>query len=207
MTSNSDAPDRSYLNGPASHGTAYGPTRYRSEYAPPYAEALPPRVVPHPPSPPLRALGRQRPLSSFLPPLNDDQKDECDGAVMALIRTELQPLATKLAAENGRLFDQFDRLSAEASLRLSLAPALSALILVIAWRVSGWCLLALAVAGVLELQGYVRARSANGILAQAVVSKVIQSASIENAAQGIARPFDNKEKGEPVSPRKKGKGY
>jgi hypothetical protein len=171
-----------------------------------YREPSAHRTDPYPPSSP-PAEDRQRQSPS--PSLTEEQKGDFEKAakkaatkaVHTLIREELDSLATKLVATNERVFNQFDRFSAEASLRLSLAPALAALICVIAWRVSGWCLLALAVPAILEIQGYHRARRANDILARSVISNVIHSTSIENAGQDkasqdfardLARLFDGK---------------
>ena len=83
----------------------------------------------------------------------------------------MQALATKLQASNTELFGRYDRLQAEASLRLNIAVPLATLLELIIWRspLLFWIKLPLslvpvALAAILLRQSLLRVRSANQVL-------------------------------------------
>lgn len=65
---------------------------------------------------PVRHAGYQPPPAQYYytVPLEDGQRDQCEAAVRRVLGNELRSLPTKLAVANERLFDRYDRLSAEA---------------------------------------------------------------------------------------------
>jgi len=86
----------------------------------------------------------------------------------------MQALATKLQARSTELFSRYDRLQAEASLRLNIALPLATLLELIIWRspVLFWIKLPLslvpvALAAILLRQSLLRVRSANQVLIMA----------------------------------------
>jgi hypothetical protein len=119
--------------------------------------------------------------------LTGDQLDQCNTAVDRVLERELGPLATKLAVANERLFDQYDRLSAEASLRLNAALPLAILFGVLAARLSWFFLLAIPGAVLLGLQGLVRMRSANDLLMQSVITKTVESSEVAGIVRYVIR--------------------
>lgn len=107
-----------------------------------------------------------------------------------VLAQDLGSLPTKLMAESERLFDHFDRMSSEATLRLSLAPALACLTGVALWRQSislqslpAWAIGIFAVSALLLVQGLAKRRAANDILLQAVITETIPTASVEAALE------------------------
>jgi hypothetical protein len=119
--------------------------------------------------------------------LTGDQLDQCDTAVDRVLDRELAPLATKLAVANERLFDQYDRLSAEASLRLNAALPLALLFGVLAARLSWFFLLGIPAAVLLAWQGLVRMRSANDLLMQSVITKAVESSEVAGIVRYVIR--------------------
>jgi hypothetical protein len=119
--------------------------------------------------------------------LSGDQRDQCDTAVDRVLQRELGPLATKLAVANERLFDQYDRLSAEASLRLNAALPLALFFGVLATRVSWLFVLGIPGAVLLAGQGLVRSRSANDLLMQSVITKTVESAEVAGIVRYVIR--------------------
>lgn len=86
----------------------------------------------------------------------------------------MQALATKLQASNTELFGRYDRLQAEASLRLNIAVPLATLLELIIWRspLLFWIKLPLSLvpvvlAAILLRQSLLRVRSANQVLIMA----------------------------------------
>ena len=115
--------------------------------------------------------------------LTPGQLEQCRAAVDRVLERELGPLATKLAVANERLFDQYDRLSAEASLRLNASVPLAVLFGILTLRLSWLFLLGVPAAVLLAWQGLGRMRAANDLLVQSVVTKTVPSAEVS----GIAR--------------------
>jgi hypothetical protein len=86
----------------------------------------------------------------------------------------MQALATKLQALSTELFGRYDRLQAEASLRLNIALPLATLLELIIWRspLLFWIklplsLMPVALAGILLRQSLLRVRGANQVLIMA----------------------------------------
>lgn len=107
-----------------------------------------------------------------------------------VLSQERGSLPTKLMAESERLFEHFDRASSEATLRLSLAPALAGLAGVVLWRQSisidalpVWAIMFLLVTFLIFYQGLTKRRSANDILIQAIIAGTITTESTESALE------------------------
>jgi hypothetical protein len=133
---------------------------------------------------------------SYVPPvqrfyyevqLSPDQLEQCRQAVERVLKRELGPLATKLAVANERLFDQYDRLSAEASLRLNACLPLAVLFGVLALRLSWLFLLGIPAAVLLAWQGLLRMRSANDLLMQSVITKTVESSEVAGIVRYVIR--------------------
>ncbi|GLW89379.1 hypothetical protein Aglo03_01950 [Actinokineospora globicatena] len=102
--------------------------------------------------------------------------------VAAGIMREERQLATRLQAANVELFNRYDRLLAEASFRINVAPALLALILLVVWNahipvpIKVTVTVATTLAAFLFFrQGVRRAIQSRDIIAQAVVAEVVKS--------------------------------
>ncbi|MDQ1644346.1 MAG: hypothetical protein QOJ50_530 [Cryptosporangiaceae bacterium] len=119
--------------------------------------------------------------------LTGDQLNQCETAVDRVLQRELAALATKLAVANERLFDQYDRLSAEASLRLNAALPLALLFGVLAARLSWFFLFGIPAAVLLAWQGLVRMRSANDLLMQSVITKTVESSEVAGIVRYVIR--------------------
>jgi len=117
--------------------------------------------------------------------LSEQAINSCRLAADRLATEELRSLATRLVVTNERLFDQYDRLSAEASLRLNIGPPVIALSLVLGIRFNLAFFLGLLAGMMILRQGGVRARDANDVLVQSVITGLITSTVISNVTQYV----------------------
>jgi hypothetical protein len=117
--------------------------------------------------------------------LSEQAINSCRLAADRLATEELRSLATRLVVTNERLFDQYDRLSAEASLRLNIGPPVIALSLVLGIRFNLAFFLGLLAGMMILRQGGVRARDANDVLVQSVITGLITSTEISNVTQYV----------------------
>jgi hypothetical protein len=117
--------------------------------------------------------------------LGDDEMLQCKKAAEQIIANEFPALPTKLLMASERLYDQYDRLTSEAALRLNLAPPLAVFVVVAAAK-TAWPLVAcLVVPVLLVLQARLRARAANDLLVQSIIAGVVRSAEVSEATRWI----------------------
>jgi hypothetical protein len=97
--------------------------------------------------------------------------------VLREFQSEIPQIATRLQVTNAELFGNYDRLLAEASLRLNLSAPVVLLVSVLAWRadLAIWqqvllAALALGVGYFIARQGFLRIISARDVVVQALVS-------------------------------------
>jgi hypothetical protein len=89
-----------------------------------------------------------------------------------LVGGNARQFATQLMVANERLYGNYDRLCAEAELRINAAPPIAALGVVLTpldWRFLGL----VAVGALLAYQGYIRSRSGREVLIHAIMAGVI----------------------------------
>ena len=135
----------------------------------------------------LAGLRGPRRRAYFATELNSTEEEQCRMAVERILTGELNSLGTKLAVANERVFDQYDRLSAEASFRINVSIPISAIFVVLAWRFSPWVLLGLVLAALLMRQGFTRTRSANDLLVQSLITQAIQSTEVAQVSSYVAQ--------------------
>jgi len=109
-------------------------------------------------------------------------------AVDSLLSRELKSLPTRLLVASERLFDQYDRVSAEVATRTSIAPPLLLLFALLALRLSPWYWIGVVLPAVLVTQAVGRLRAANDLLVEAVTTEVIESVEVAGAIAYIADP-------------------
>jgi hypothetical protein len=99
-----------------------------------------------------------------------------EGGIYLQLRGELQELVTKLGLlEKDRLWEEYDRKSAEAEFRVPVAVPLAAVIAVAAVIDSGWIAVGLVFPAVFLVQGLRRGQEARSEVFLAVVQDVIHS--------------------------------
>lgn len=126
-----------------------------------------------------------RPLPEYLPSLSAAQRRECASAVQNMLENEMRSLATKLTVANESIFNEFDRLSAEATLRFSISLPMGLMVAAATWRFSFWAVIALLLPVLLIAQAIQRRRDANELLVQAVMSGIIGSTEIDRMTKKV----------------------
>jgi hypothetical protein len=111
---------------------------------------------------------------------------------------ELDQLAIRLQAKNADLYSTYDRATAEADLRVNVGFSLSCFMAVIAGKSSPSFLLLIPCACLLIVRGQQKAREANDVLIQAVVSGELQSTVLTSSLPQFARSLESPEEVRPT---------
>jgi hypothetical protein len=99
---------------------------------------------------------------------------------------DMQSAGVRLHIANGDLWDQYDRLNAEAELRLTLVYPLLLLAVGVAWRGTWWAgLLVLLLTLALFRDGDGRARAANNVIVTSLVTEVIDDPALTRYAAEV----------------------
>jgi len=117
----------------------------------------------------------------------EDRERQVAHYVREIIARELSQLSTRLQASNPSLFDSYDRLRAEAELRITLFFPLSALILTLAFQWQWWAVVFLLLPMILAVQGWGRHQEANNVVAQALLVGIIHSPIVERIDSWLAK--------------------
>jgi hypothetical protein len=108
-------------------------------------------------------------------------------AVLLALRDEVPDLATELLIQRPEVFDRYDRLLAEASIRINMFPPAAALIATLALRAHGLWWLGMGVCAALFYRGVVLRSRAIAVVLNSVSTRLIKSPTMEavsNAQRG-----------------------
>ncbi|QQC91069.1 hypothetical protein [Streptomyces alfalfae] len=112
---------------------------------------------------------------------SERHRDVARRILLRSILEELGQLGTRLHAQNSALYDDHDRLMAEADLRVNIGAGVAVLAGALSVRVSPLCLLVFAVSALLIIMGLARARQANDVIVQALVIGEVTSTALAEA--------------------------
>ncbi|MFP8941136.1 hypothetical protein ACLIYM_06835 [Streptomyces fenghuangensis] len=122
-------------------------------------------------------------------------------SVMGRFGGELDQLAIRLQARNVDLYGAYDRATAEADLRVNVGLSSFALMVAVAANGSSSALLLIPCACLLVMRGQQKAREANDVLIQAVVSGELESTILSSSFPRIvASSLSNEEGGSRGTP-------
>ncbi|MCX5262266.1 hypothetical protein OOK27_50485 [Streptomyces canus] len=118
-------------------------------------------------------------------PIDDDTVQQLPVSAIAALITlsdELPDLATRLLIERPEVFNKYDRLVAEASIRLNMFLPMVALVATLARRAHGLWWLALVVPLVLLYQGLVQRSGAIAVVLNSIATQLIESPTMAAVA-------------------------
>ncbi|WAZ26962.1 hypothetical protein STRCI_008653 [Streptomyces cinnabarinus] len=123
--------------------------------------------------------------SSELPVAYDALKDMPTLAIATLcaLRYELPDLATRLLIERPEIFDRYDRLLAEASIRINICPPMVALVATLAVRSHVLWWLGLTMCAALLYQGFIHRSQAAAVVLDSVATRLIESPTMLAVAE------------------------
>jgi hypothetical protein len=108
-------------------------------------------------------------------------------AFMQIVFEEIPQIATRLQVNNAELFGKYDRLLAEASLRVNVAPPVTVLLMLIIWQSQqpvwqrfGLTIIVIALGYTIARQGFLKLIAARDVIVQALLSiDEVRSRAIE----------------------------
>ncbi|WP_314254617.1 hypothetical protein [Streptomyces sp. DSM 40907] len=119
--------------------------------------------------------------------LGFDQSNRTIGGGVTVLLEDLQVIGTRLYASNKDLYGDYDRLTAEADLKVNVGLSAIVLSCVAAFQLNPlWALLCGPMV-FLACRGLSSARQANGVLVQAIVTGVVTSPQFEEYARLVAK--------------------
>lgn len=109
-------------------------------------------------------------------------------AALYALRDELPDLTTRLLIERPAVFDQYDRLLAEASIRVNMFPPLAALVATMAVHAHWLWWLGLVMCAGLLYQGILKRSRAIAVVLDSVATRLIESPTMQAIEAAIAEP-------------------
>ncbi|MFC7266579.1 hypothetical protein [Streptomyces lutosisoli] len=119
--------------------------------------------------------------------LGCDVSNRIIGLGIIVLLEDLQQLATRLYASSKDLYGDYDRLAAEADLKVNVGFSAILLSCVAAVRLEAWWALLCAPMVFLICRGLSAARQASGVLVQAIVTDIVTSPQFEAYAEIVAK--------------------
>ncbi|MFJ9857482.1 hypothetical protein ACIRVN_08290 [Streptomyces albogriseolus] len=115
----------------------------------------------------------------------DRHRDVAERILLRYVLDELDQLGTRLHAQSSTLYDDRDRLMAEADLRVNIGAGISILAAALSVRVSAFFVFASGLTVLFVLMGMARARQANDVIVQALVIGEISSTALTEAESAV----------------------